>query len=203
MLIYNGGILNTGSGIGMNQDCCCDQGEPPCESCLDLIGYTVDDPDPFYVAIALSEVTLSPDPVCTGQTATLTFKMLNATGENWPADCAPGAEADCAVTLDMFTSGTVLTVTGTTPGATVTNNAGDIRIDWFNQAFTIGEEKTYTVTFVYQNCTADLGLDCYYGRGYRGSITLDCTACPPPAGGLLYSGDMLEYNSDPLTYNPT
>lgn len=155
----------------------CDEVGEPCESCLSLIGYTVDI-DPFLVAVALSEVTLVPDQVCNGQEATLTFKILNSTGEVWANDCPPGGEADCSVFLDMFTSGTAITVLSTSPAGTVTTVGNDVFIEWGGQSFAIGEEKTYSMTFRMEGCVSDLGWDCYYGRGYRGSITLDCIPCP-------------------------
>jgi hypothetical protein len=177
MIIYNNGILKVGAGIGLNTDCCCDD-EPPCESCLSLLPFSVDRTDDFYIDVALSEVTMAPDPVCNGQEATLTFKILNLTGDAWPADCDPGNESDCAVVLDMFSSGTALTILSTTPAASISSSGNDRTAQWNNQSFSIGEEKTYSVTFRMEGCVSDLGFDCYYGRGYRGSITLDCIPCP-------------------------
>lgn len=176
MIIYSGGILRVGAGIGLNTDCCCDD-TPPCDSCLSLTDWDVDRADEFYVDIALSEVTLVPDPVCNGQEATLTFKILNLTGEGWPGDCGPG-NPDCSVVLDMFSSGTALTILSTSPAASIGSSGNDRTVEWANQAFSIGEEKTYSVTFRMEGCVEDLGFDCYYGRGYRGTIVLGCIPCP-------------------------
>lgn len=142
---------------------------------IDEFGYDIDE---FLSAVFLTAASLSPTIVCNDEFATLTFSMTNDTGDAWPASCVePGLE-DCMVTLIFFNYGDKID-TVTAPGANVYESNGGLRIDWPQQAFSVGGVNQYEVTFRLTGCvTPNLGAEVYYGRGYRGFINFICVACP-------------------------
>jgi hypothetical protein len=117
---------------------------------------------------------MSPNPVCNGQTVTITFKIRNNTPDPWPADCVGPNDPDCAVTLCLFK---VVTIDSTSPAADVVYTGGEPCINWWDQGFAVGEEKTYSFTFVAPTCDSEFTAEVYYGRGYRGTLTFTCVPC--------------------------
>jgi hypothetical protein len=171
--IYNGGILMIGGAIAIDPECCCD---PPCDNCLtlDSFGYEEDD---FLIAIYLTAASLSPTYVCDGTSGTLSFSITNNTGDAW-GTCPSPEDPDCAVTADFFGTGSVIEVTSA-PGGTITSSGSDSFVNWYDEAFSVGQTKTYEINFNMIGCSPGgfLNVDVYYGRGYRGTISMLCIPC--------------------------
>jgi len=150
--------------------------EPDCESYLKLDSFNYE-VDGSLDAIHINSASVVPTYTRTGDTGALTFSIINNTGLVQGV-CVLPEDDDCAVKVVLYDSVGFVDVIDAGSGV-ISQTSADIYIHWYNQEFTVGQEKTYSFTFELLNCGADNFLlwDVSYGRGYRGDVVMQCVDC--------------------------
>ena len=173
MIIYSGGILKSGTAIGITPDCCC--GEEPCTCCFELVPWSAGECDKsevpgFVDDIGLTAVGVSVDPWCNGVTLTLTLTFTNASGFD---------NSGAGITFDLSSIGTTVTCTFASDGGIITAGPS---IAWVAGAWPNGASLVRTLQLTHTGCVPGIGSitsQAYAAGGYICSVGWLPVECPP------------------------
>jgi hypothetical protein len=157
---------------------------PPCECCLDMTTWTIDECDrsevPGFVDdVGLTAVSSSVDPVCDGNTTVVTLTFTNNSGGDYGGGADP---IDFVLTSNIVSD---------YPTCTAASNSGTITPDAIGKGFAVewpmpgtwanGATIVRTVTMQNNGCTVStstVNAQVSAGRGYICNINWTAVACP-------------------------